>query len=143
MRKIQTGFTIIELVVVMAVIAVLSAIAYNGYSESIRKARRTEARNQMLNIAAAQERFRYSNPRYAATLTALGQAAVVADGTQFYDVSMTGVADLLVPSAYTITATPRPAQSKDKCGSLTLTNLGVKGSSGLSPAPADNPDCWK
>lgn len=142
MKNRQRGFTIIELVVVMAVIAVLSAIAYNGYSESIRKARRTEARNQMLNIAAAQERFRYSNPRYAVDLATLGQAAVVADGTQFYDVTMTATA-AAVASGYTIAATPRPAQSRDKCGSLTLTNLGVKGSSGLSSATANNPDCWK
>lgn len=142
MRSKQSGFTIIELVIVMAVIAVLSAIAYNGYSESIRKTRRTEARNQILNIAAAQERFRYSNPRYAPDLATLGVAAVVSDSVQFYDVTMTSTA-APAASAYTITATPRPAQNKDKCGALTLTNLGVKGSTGLAPEPPNNPDCWK
>lgn len=162
MKAIQKGFTVVELVIVVAVVAILSTIAYSGYTESIRKARRTEARNAMLNISALQERFRYSNPRYADSLVILGSASAfpqtdscgsaapipagaVRTEKCFYDIRMAATAAPLA-SAFTLTATPINGQVDDKCGRLTLNNFQLKGSSGppnASPAQPNNPDCWK
>ncbi len=145
MKSLQQGFTIVELVMVVAIIAILAAIVYPSYQEQIRKAGRTEAKNMMVEISAKQERYRYSNTGYAATLADLGYAGSPTTENGKYSMAMSvGLTGLNVTS-YQLTATPLTAQQqKDRCGALSVTHTGVQTSSGLAPDyPADDPQCWK
>ena len=134
-RKIR-GLTLIELMVVVAVLAILSAIVYPLYTEQARKARRTEGRSALMLPAQAQERFYTVNGSYSDDPVALGVTSSAVDKKYdtdkgYYQVSTTG------GSTFIATATAIGAQAGDSaCTAMTITHLGVKGGS-----PADN-KCW-
>ena len=113
MRR-QHGFTLIELMIVVAVIAILAAIAIPNYLEQTRKGRRADAVRAVGQLQLSQERWRAENPAYG-TMVQLGAP----EASSFYTFT--------VPSntatAYTITATRAGAQATDRCGNLTATNL--------------------
>ena len=112
----QQGFTLIELMVVVAIIAILASIAFPSYQDSVRKSRRTEARELLLNAAQALERH-YTNTNSYADLN-------INKTGSFYDVAM----ETSSPStSYELKATAKGDQLKDTaCKELTLTNVGVK-----------------
>lgn len=134
--KRNGGFTLIELMIVVLVVAILAAIAYPSYQDSVRKARRADGKELLMRVAQAQERHFTRFGRYAtgitgnaATLTNLGMGAGsdVSDGG-FYTVTVNAT-----PNTFLLTGTPAPVDPD--CGNLTLNNRGVK-------APL-NPDfCW-
>lgn len=138
------GFTLIELLVVVAIVGILAAIAYPSYQEHVREARRSDARVSLLELAQFMERYYTSNGRY--TLTAASNAAGPAlpftespkDGTtKYYDLSLlNSAANDLTATHFTLQAVPKGTMAGDRCGTLTLTNTGVKGAGG----PVD--DCW-
>ena len=136
--KIQKskGFTLIETLVVLALIATTAAIAIPNYREYVLRAGRTEARNMLLDIAARQERFRYNSPVYAATLALLGLPTPYLSENRKYSLTMTVVAAAGVPSTYVLTAVPQANQIPDKCGFLRLNNVGVQTSQNSVP------NCW-
>ncbi len=119
----QRGFTLIELMIVVAVIAVLAAIAVPNYLEQSRKGRRAEASRAIGEYQLALERWRAENPTYDAC-----PSGVTCSGTRpslptsdYYTISESGVS----ASGYTVTAT-RTAGGKmasDRCGNLSATNL--------------------
>ncbi|TFZ02136.1 prepilin-type N-terminal cleavage/methylation domain-containing protein [Ramlibacter henchirensis] len=117
------GFTLIELMITVAIIAILSAIAYPSYTEHVRKGARRAAQAQMLDIANREQQFLISTRAYVpyATLTASGYA-LPADLVGRYTPSVT-VGAGTVPS-YTITFTAIGAQAVD--GDLGYTSDGVK-----------------
>ena len=136
-RKVL-GFTLIEVMIVVAIIGILSAVAFPSYREYIRRGDRASARAGLLEAQQFMERYYAVNSRYTSDVA--GTAAVVlpvrltAVPTESpkYDITL-GAPSL---SSYTLTATPRAV---DKCANLTLTHTGVKGtSSGLTVS-----DCWK
>ena len=133
------GFTLIELMVVVAIVALLAAIAIPGYTDYVRKGRRADGQGALLSTAGALERY-YSE--YARYTTAVGSATcaalVPAESPEKY-YSLTGTAPVCTDSTFLITATPQGAQVGDKCGSLTLTHAQVKGVSGGSLAASS---CW-
>ncbi len=145
-RKRQRGVTLLELMIVVVIIAVISAFAYPSYTQFVVRAKRTAGTSMLLQIADRQQQFFMDNKRYAADLTRLGYAgatvmidedgAVVADGSgdRIYNIAISAVA----ATTYTLTATPQLVQaSKDsKCGNLTLSEAGVKGYSGSGG------ECW-
>jgi type IV pilus assembly protein PilE len=144
MKSLNQGFSMIELMFVVAIIAILAAIVYPSYQEQIRKAGRTEAKNLMVEMSAKQERFRYSNTGYAATLAALGYPGTVQTENGKYTLTMTVGLTGTIPTSYVLTATPlTPQQQKDRCGALSVSHTGAQTSSGLSPFPANDPLCWK
>lgn len=119
MRKPVTGFTLIELMIVLAILAVLTAIAVPLYQEQVRKARRADAVRAVGELQLALERWRAENPSYA-NCAGVGCGSgtyptVPASG--FYTIAMSGQ----TATAYTITATPTGAQAGDRCGVLTAT----------------------
>jgi type IV pilus assembly protein PilE len=131
----ERGFSLIELLITVAIVAILAAIALPSYESYVLRTNRSEARSLLVEVAALQERFRYNNPGYAVTLTALGLPAAPLSETQKYQLSMVANAN-----SFTLTAAPRLNQLKDlECANLTLTNTGVKGKSGTATAA----ECWK
>jgi type IV pilus assembly protein PilE len=126
------GFTLIELMITVAVVAILSAIALPSYSRYVLRTGRTEGRNLLVSTAALQERFRYANPGYAPNLAALGITNAMSENNRYeLSMSVAGTNN----QTFTLTATPKNSQTSDTCGALTLTHAGVKGAAGT--------DCWK
>ncbi len=67
-----SGFTLIELMIVVAIVAILGTVAISGYINSVRKSRRTEARTALLDLASREERFMSTNSAYSNTPSDLG-----------------------------------------------------------------------
>ena len=114
------GFTLIELMIVVAVIAVLAAIAYPSYQEQVRKTRRAQARTDLMQTVQLFERY------YSARNTYAGFDADKISNTQsnFYTVAIDGTPDV---TSFKLKATPVGAQGNDKCGVLTINQAGTKG----------------
>lgn len=117
----RRGFTLIELMIAVAVIAVLSAIAYPSYQDYIRKGRRSDAIAEVSRVQQAQEKFRYSNTSYssdfssAATGLALltGTTAVTSYTSQLGYYTISTQADATTPgSKYAVTATAVAGKSQ-------------------------------
>lgn len=135
------GFTLIELMIVVGIIAIIAAIAYPSYQDTVRKGRRVEAKSIILEAAARQEKFFSQQYAYATTMNStptlpgLGYSAdpfITESG--FYSV---GVTTTTAPEAFTLTATARGDQVNDSCDGFSLTNTGVKG---VSKGTVE--DCW-
>ena len=129
------GFTLVELVVVIGIIALLAAIALPSYARYTFRARRADGQQVLHNISLAQERFYSTYNRYTNDLTKFGYSATPTSEGGFYGVTIVVAAD---GQSYTATAAPQSGQSGDKCGDLTLTNAGAKGKSG----DTSNGSCW-
>jgi type IV pilus assembly protein PilE len=124
--RTNKGFTLIELMVVIAIIAIIAAIAIPSYTESIRKGRRSDAVKEIGRLQLDLERWRAENPSYAncspspcgsGTYPALPTATT----SPYYTLAI--VAASTNASGYQITATPRAgsAQAGDRCGTYTFT----------------------
>ncbi len=141
----QKGVTLLELLIVVAIVALLTSIAYPSYMRFVINSKRTAATSALLQIADRQQQFFMDNKTYAADLVALGfgaspyivaddgSPAAATDDDRVYSVTLSNVST----TTYTATAAPLLSQlSHDtECGSLTLTQAGVRGSSGGG-------DCW-
>lgn len=136
-HKLQ-GFTLIEIMIVVAIVAILASIAYPSYQEQVRKSRRTEGQALLLELASKQERFYTENNTYTTNLVDdLGYATDPAiTENEWYQVNVTA-ADA---SGFTIQAVPQTAQASDlRCGTLTIDAFGVKGEGGTATSWQD---CW-
>lgn len=125
----QHGFTLVELMIVVVVIAILAAIAIPSYESYITRATRTKATRALMDLAGREERYFYSNNRYAATLSSVGYNSPYVESdadSRYYTIGIASASS----TDYTLTATPEATQAaKDTlCGTLTLNRAGVKGS---------------
>ena len=138
----QAAFTLIEVMIVVAIVGILAAVAYPSYQEFVRRAARAEARAAVLNMAQLQER-NFSDRGAYATVDG-SSAAPWAASSYFSDTNYAsrkyGVAVATANSntTYTITATPENGYSDPRCGNLTLASNGTRGSSSGNAV-----DCWK
>jgi len=140
------GFTLIELMIVVAITAILAAIAVPAYQKQIMQSRRASAKTALLDLASREEKYYATNNNYPASLTSVGYANVTAGAIQvpnstnedYYSVTIT----LGTPTAtgYTATAAPVGNQQKDSCGSYSITDLGVQGSTGTTSGNGNG--CW-
>ncbi len=145
------GFTLIELMITVAIIGILAAVALPSYRQYVTRANRSAVQGFMLTVANKQEQYLLGNSYYAGGSTALadlglslpsevtGKYAVTASCTMTTAIgNCTAVAGA---PAYTITATPSGSQATNdtKCATLTLNQQGTKTMSGTSTALSD---CW-
>lgn len=126
------GFTLIELMIVVAVVAVLAAIAYPAYTDAVRKSRRAQAKADLVEYAAQAERSRTVNNSYAEYDLPTDQSPREEGATAHYELSIAQDAN-----TFTITAEALDGQANDRCGDLTINNLDQKGHSAGNLA-----DCW-
>ena len=127
MKKNNRGFTLIELMIVIAIIGVLAAVGYPAYTSSVKKGNRADGIGGLLSLAGRMEEFYMNNDSY--------DGAVVVNATSpdgLYTMSITSATDF----AYTLTATTIPVGADSECGNLILTSLGQKLDS------ANNGNCW-
>lgn len=136
----NSGFTLIELMIVIVVIGILAAIAYPSYQDYVRKARRADAQTALLELAQFMERHYTANGKY---LTAVNLAPTLPfteapkDGTnKYYDLSF---ASAPTASSYTLRAVPKGVMASDTCGTMTISNTGAKGQA----AGASLAACWR
>jgi type IV pilus assembly protein PilE len=135
------GFTLIELMIVVAVVAILAAIALPAYTNQIRKSKRTDAKTSLLDLASRQERYFTTNNAYTSTSTNLGYSGSypvsIPSATTFnYGIDVTAAS----ATAYTATATPNGDQTNDSCGTFQIDQLGVQSNSSNTTPTAE---CWR
>lgn len=151
------GFTLIELMIVVAIIGILAAIAFPSYSAYVARARRADARTQLLQAAQFMQRFYAANDAYDQNRAGTGVLSVMpatlqkspADGTAIYQlntaIAAAGTYAITVSaSSYTLTMAPVSGGSAaaDACGMFTITSTGIRGVTG-STATKSRDECWK
>lgn len=130
-QKTQKGFTLIELVIVLAIISIIATIAYPSYQDSIRKARRSTAQSILVETVNFLERRFTETNAFPVDNADLPFDQSPKTGDKFYDISF----DSSGAIGFVLQAVPvsSSSQNLDSCGTLTISNIGVKG-------PASN--CW-
>lgn len=131
--RVQTGITLIELMVVVAIVGILASIAYPSYVDYVRRANRADAQAIMMENAQFLERYFTTNGTYISAILPKSQSPE--SGTAAYNMTT----PTLTATAYTIQAAPTGSFSDSLCGTLTLSHTGARTESGTGTIA----DCWK
>lgn len=139
------GFSLMELMITLAIVGILASIAYPSYQEQVAKSRRTEASGALLSAAQALERYYSANGRYTATaagstLPSVFLTKVPENGTAYYTVASSSAS----ANAFTLKASRAGVMASDSCGDFTLDETG---SLAITDKPAGSSktisDCWR
>jgi type IV pilus assembly protein PilE len=135
------GFTLIEVMITVAIIAILAAIAMPSYEQYLRKSRRADAQSFMQEVVARQQHFLLDRRAFGSDITSATTAVPAGLGmtvpgnvSGFYGVVM-ATDNAVAPPTFTVTATPSGKQAYDTCGTLTINQSGAKTASGTGT-------CW-
>ena len=135
MHSKTQGFTLIELMIVIAILGIILAFAWPSYQENVRKSRRAEGTVNLLELADRLERFYSDQGTYAGATLGPAEADVFVALTEngYYNLAIT-VQDNV---SFTVTAAPttKGKQNNDTCGTFTLTSTGQTSANGSK--------CWK
>jgi len=134
--KANQGFTLIELMIVVVIVAVLMGIALPSYTEYVNKGRRSDAMSALLDVANRQEQFMFDRNTYTTTLSDLN----VPVNTEHYTIVVAVGGTGSIQTSYRLTATPLATSPQDddaRCTSFRLTSTGTKSATGTHAA-----DCW-
>lgn len=133
----QRGFTLIEVMIVVAIIGILATIAYPSYTQYVQRANRADAQAVMMEAAQFMERFFTTNGTYAgaAIPAGLAQSPKPGGGDARFAITLTA------PDAvtYTIQAAPAAGYTDHTCGTLTLVAAGRKDVVGIGTVA----ECWR
>ncbi|MGY3930046.1 type IV pilin [Aeromonas encheleia] len=134
--KNAKGFSLLELMIVVVVVAILSAVAYPSYQAHIAASRRAEAKAALMEAAQYMEReFTQAGSYNAANLASAGLSTLPRDGSSAYYQMAVNASG----AAFILTATPTGGMGGDECGVLMLDQVGRQTVSGASLTAAD---CW-
>lgn len=137
-RQKLRGFTLIEVMITVVIVAILAALAIPAYQESVQKSRRSEARALLTKGAQEMERKFTANPSTGYAWTANDIWTASEQGNAFYTLAVAAGTS----STFSITATPKNAQVSDKCGTFALNQLNVKSVTPPSGSTLTITDCW-
>ena len=143
----SNGFTLLELLIVIAIVSILAVVAVPSYREYVRQSRRADAQGALMAFANAMERYYTEHNTYkgagtdndktTGAPTIFPTEAPLDGNTKYYDLKINS-ADA---TSFVLHAVPKGAQAEDKCGTLTLDSLGNRGITGAD-AGVTAGDCW-
>ncbi len=131
-NKKNRAMTLVELLIVVAIVAILASVALPYWNSQVQKARRADARNTLMFVQVEQEKYRADNPSYASSISALGLSTYTSN--DYYNVSIVSSS----ATAFVARAAPIGGQTDDSCGTFAINQSGPYGAGSY----ASISDCW-
>ncbi len=148
----HVGFSLIELMIVVAIVAILAAIALPAYQKYIMQSRESAAKSALLDLARREETFYSTNNTYTTQLDSLGYATANITGNaiqvpnntteDYYSVTIQPATSGTTATTYIATASPVGSQSNDACQTYEINNVGVQSNVGATGTGSGGIGCW-